>query len=32
MHLSASPQSAPDARRSRYLLLDEINAGKPAGQ
>jgi para-nitrobenzyl esterase len=32
MHLSASPQAAPDTRRNRYLFLDEVNAGKPAGQ
>jgi para-nitrobenzyl esterase len=32
MHLSTSPQAAPDARRSRYLFLDEVNRGKPAGQ
>jgi len=32
MHLSASPQAAPDTRRSRYLFLDEVNRGKPAGQ
>ena len=29
MHLSANPQAAPDTRRSRYLFLDEVNAGKP---
>jgi para-nitrobenzyl esterase len=32
MHLSATPQAAPDAHRNRYLFLDEANAGKPAGQ
>ena len=32
MHLSASPKAAPDKHRSRYLFLDKVNAGQPAGQ
>jgi para-nitrobenzyl esterase len=28
MHLRANSQAAPDSHRSRYLLLDETNAGK----
>ena len=32
MHLSAHPQAQPDARRGRYLFLDEETGGKPAGQ
>lgn len=32
MHLSATPQAAPDDRRNRYLFLDEVSAGQPASR